>query len=223
MIRALVVDDQELVRYGIRTVLDAEDDIEVIGEAGDGACAVRLCRSLDPDIVLMDIRMTGMDGLQALRLILDDKSTLKPKVLMLTTFDLDEYLFDALRAGASGFLLNDVPRRRLVDSVRAIATGDSLLDPRLTRRLIEHFVTSPPIHTPLPAMAHLTPREQDVFQLLGRGMSNAEIAAKLYLSESTVKSYVAYLFGKLELHDRAQAVVLAYECGFIVPNQPRDP
>jgi DNA-binding NarL/FixJ family response regulator len=223
MIRALVVDDQELVRDGIRTVLDVEDDIEVIGEAGDGARAVRLCRSLDPDIVLMDIRMTGMDGLQALRLILDDKSTLKPKVLMLTTFDLDEYLFDALRAGASGFLLKDVPRRRLVDAVRSIAAGDSLLDPRLTRRLIEHFVNTPPIHTPLPAMAHLTAREQDVFQLLGRGMSNAEIAAKLYLSESTVKSYVANLFGKLELHDRAQAVVLAYESGFIVPNQPRDP
>jgi DNA-binding NarL/FixJ family response regulator len=222
MIRALVVDDQELVRDGIRTVLDVEDDIEVIAEAGDGARAVRLCRSLNPDIVLMDIRMTGMDGLQALRLILDDKSTLKPKVLMLTTFDLDEYLFDALRAGASGFLLKDVPRRRLVEAVRSIAAGDSLLDPRLTRRLIEHFVTSPPIHTPPPAMAHLTAREQDVFRLLGRGMSNAEIAAQLYLSESTVKSYVANLFGKLELHDRAQAVVLAYESGFIIPNQPRD-
>jgi len=222
MIRALVVDDQELVRDGIRTVLDVEDDIEVIGEAGDGARAVRLCRSLDPDIVLMDIRMTGMDGLQALRLILDDKSTLKPKVLMLTTFDLDEYLFDALRAGASGFLLKDVPRRRLVEAVRSIAAGDSLLDPRLTRRLIEHFVTSPPIHTPPPAMAQLTAREQDVFQLLGRGRSNAEIAVELYLSESTVKTYVANLFGKLQLHDRAPAVVLAYESGLIVPNQPRD-
>jgi DNA-binding NarL/FixJ family response regulator len=222
MIHALVVDDQELVRDGIRTVLDVEDDIEVIGEAGDGARAVQLCRSLNPDVVLMDIRMTGMDGLQALRLILDDKSTPKPKVLMLTTFDLDEYLFEALRAGASGFLLKDVPRRRLVDAIRSIAAGDSLLDPRLTRRLIEHFVTNPPIHTPLPAMARLTAREQDVFQLLGRGRSNAEIAVELYLSESTVKTYVANLFGKLQLHDRAPAVVLAYESGLIVPNQPRD-
>jgi DNA-binding NarL/FixJ family response regulator len=221
MIRALVVDDQDLVRDGIRAVLDVEDDITVVGEAGDGAQAVRLSKSLTPDVILMDVRMPGMDGLKAARLILCDDSP--PKVLMLTTFDLDEYVYEALRAGASGFLLKDVPRKRLIEAVRLTAAGDPLLDPRLTRRLIEHFVASPPMRTPAPAIARLTPRERDVFKLLALGRSNAEIGAQLFLTESTVKSYVANVFTRLELRNRVQVVVMAYESGFIVPGQrPND-
>jgi DNA-binding NarL/FixJ family response regulator len=221
MIRALVVDDQDLVRDGIRAVLDVEDDITVVGEAGDGAQAVRLSKSLTPDVILMDVRMPGMDGLKAARLILCDDSP--PKVLMLTTFDLDEYVYEALRAGASGFLLKDVPRKRLIEAVRLTAAGDPLLDPRLTRRLIEHFVASPPMRTPAPAIARLTPRERDVFELLALGRSNAEIGAQLFLTESTVKSYVANVFTRLELRNRVQVVVMAYESGFIVPGQrPND-
>lgn len=212
MIRTLIVDDQELVRDGIGAVLEAASGITVVGEAEDGAEAVRMARSLRPELVLLDIRMPGMDGLQATEhlVALDDP----PRVLVLTTFDLDEYVFRALRAGASAFLLKDVHRDRLIDAVHAVAAGESLLAPSVTRRLIEHYVATGPARPAHPGLSMLTPREAEVLKLIAGGQSNAEIAETLFLGESTIKSYVSNLLSKLGLRDRVHAVVFAYETGF---------
>jgi DNA-binding NarL/FixJ family response regulator len=214
--RMLVADDQELVRAGFCVILGAAEGIEVAGEAADGEQAVALAAALAPDVVLMDIRMPGMDGLAAARLITARQPS--PKVVMLTTFDLDDYVYEALRAGASGFLLKDSPRADLVAAVRAAAAGDALLAPSVTRRLIEAFAHRPPEATPSPsAIASVTAREKDVLLLLARGRSNAEIAAALFVSEATIKTHVASLLAKLGLRDRVQAVILAYETGLVVP------
>jgi DNA-binding NarL/FixJ family response regulator len=213
-IRVLVVDDQDLVRAGFCVILDAADGIAVVGEAGNGADAVAQAQAHVPDVVLMDIRMPGMDGLEATRLI----TGLGPKVVMLTTFDLDEYVYEALRAGASGFLLKDAPRHDLIAAVRAAAAGDALLAPSVTRLLVEAFTRKPPAMAPSPsALASLTARERDIVRLIARGRSNAEIAADLVVSEATVKTHVGHVLAKLGLRDRVQAVILAYETGMIVP------
>jgi DNA-binding NarL/FixJ family response regulator len=222
-IRVLVVDDQELVRAGFCVILDSADGIAVVGEAGDGEAAVERATVLHPDVVLMDVRMPGMDGLEATRLITAAATARGsgPKVVMLTTFDLDDYIYEALRAGASGFLLKDSPRGDLVAAVRAAAAGDALLAPSVTRRLIEAFARRPPETTPSPArLAALTARERDVLALIARGRSNAEIASALFLSEATVKTHVGNLLAKLGLRDRVQAVILAYETGMVVPGDP---
>ncbi|MGI8329281.1 response regulator [Actinomadura scrupuli] len=214
MTRVVIVDDQTLIRTGFRMIL-TKGGIEVAGEASDGAEAVTLVRRLRPDVVLMDIRMPEMDGLEAARRILEHDPACR--VLMLTTFDLDRYVYAALAAGASGFLLKDVTPEHLVASVRLVSTGDALLAPSITRRLIERFARAdrvPEIHRDLSA---LTPRELEVLRLLGRGLSNTELAAGLHLSEATVKTHLARIFAKLNLRDRAQAVVLAYETGLITP------
>ena len=217
-IRVLVADDQELVRAGFCVILGASDGIDVVGEAADGEAAVTLAASLAPDVVLMDIRMPRMDGLAATRLITAGQPA--PKVVMLTTFDLDDYVYEALRAGASGFLLKDSPRGDLVAAVRAAAAGDALLAPSVTRRLIEAFARRPPEATPSPSqLASVTARERDVLLLLARGRSNAEIARALFVSEATVKTHVASLLAKLGLRDRVQAVILAYETGLVVPGE----
>jgi DNA-binding NarL/FixJ family response regulator len=213
----LVVDDQALVREGLRLVLEAEPDLEVVGEAGDGDAAVREALRLRPDVVLMDVRMPGTDGLTATRRLLGGSGA-APKVLVLTTFDLDEYVYEALLAGASGFLLKSAPRRHLVHAVRSVAEGDALLDPSLTRRLVEDFVHRPPPGAGRPAaLRGLTDREVEVLSLVAQGLSNAEIAARLVLGETTVKTHVGSVFAKLGLRDRVQAVVLAYECGLVRP------
>jgi DNA-binding NarL/FixJ family response regulator len=216
-IRVVVVDDQELVRSGFCVILDAADGITVVGEAGNGEAAVAAVAAHRPDVVLMDIRMPGMDGLEATRLITRDSSP-APKVVMLTTFDLDDYVYEALRAGASGFLLKDSPRHDLIAAIRAAAAGDALLAPSVTRRLIEAFARRPPEATPSPSqLASLTARERDVLLLLARGRSNAEIAVALFVSEATVKTHVGNVLAKLGLRDRVQAVILAYETGLVVP------
>jgi DNA-binding NarL/FixJ family response regulator len=216
-IKVLVVDDQELVRSGFSVILDAADGITVIGEAANGDAAVAAVAADQPDVVLMDIRMPGMDGLEATRLITSG-SAAAPKIVILTTFDLDDYVYEALRAGASGFLLKDSPRHDLIAAVRAAAAGDALLSPSVTKRLIEAFARRPPETTPSPArLASLTARERDVLLLLARGRSNAEIAASLFVSEATVKTHVGNLLAKLGLRDRVQAVILAYETGMVVP------
>jgi DNA-binding NarL/FixJ family response regulator len=218
-IRVLVVDDQELVRSGFCVILDAADGITVVGEAANGEAAVSQVAAHEPDVVLMDIRMPGMDGLEATRLITGGPAG--PKVVMLTTFDLDDYVYEALRAGASGFLLKDSPRHDLIAAVRAAAAGDALLAPSVTRRLIEAFARRPPETSPSPSrLASLTARERDVLLLLARGRSNAEIAAALFVSEATVKTHVGNLLAKLGLRDRVQAVILAYETGIVVPGDP---
>ena len=216
MIRVLVADDQALVRGGFRLILDAQPDIEVVGEAADGVEAVERTRALQPDVVLMDIRMPALDGLEATRRLLAD--TDPPRILMLTTFDLDEYIYDALRAGASGFLLKDVRPEQLADAVRVVAAGDTLLAPAITRRLVEQYLRRPRpgAETPAP-LDSLTDRELDVLRLVARGQSNQQIADTLFLGESTVKTHLTHLFAKLDLRDRAQAVVLAYETGLIQP------
>jgi DNA-binding NarL/FixJ family response regulator len=216
----LIVDDQALVRAGFRMILEAEDDIEVVGEAANGQDAVAEAVRLQPDVVLMDVRMPDVDGIEATRRLLGEDRA-GTKVVMLTTFDMDEYVYDALRAGASGFLLKDVPPEQLVDGIRAVAGGDALLAPSVTRRVIEEFVRRPPasVRTLPPQLAELTPRELEVLMLLARGLSNAEIATELYLSETTVKTHVAHVLMKLALRDRVQAVVLAYESGLIEPGQ----
>jgi DNA-binding NarL/FixJ family response regulator len=222
VIRVLVADDQALVRAGFRAILEGQDDLDVVGEADDGATAVALARELRPDVVLMDIRMPGLDGIEATRRLLRDNDA--PRILMLTTFDLDEYLNEAMKAGASGFLLKDVPRDQLIDAVRTIAMGDALLAPALVRRLIEDFVSRPAPGTHPPAeLDELTEREREVLALIARGLSNAEIAAQLFLSEATVRTHVTHILAKLDLRDRIQAVVLAYETGLIRPgdNPPR--
>jgi len=219
-IRVLVVDDQELVRSGFCVILDAADGITVVGEAANGEAAVSQVATHKPDVVLMDIRMPGMDGLEATRLITGGPAA-APKVVMLTTFDLDEYVYEALRAGASGFLLKDSPRHDLIAAVRAAAAGDALLAPSVTRRLIEAFARRPPETAPAPSrLASLTARERDVLLMLARGRSNAEIAAGLFVSEATVKTHVGNLLAKLGLRDRVQAVIVAYETGLVVPGSP---
>ena len=222
-IRVLLVDDQALIRAGFRMILEAEDDLEVVGECGDGTQAIDSVKRFSPDVVLMDIRMPEMDGIEATRRILGGDGQTAVKVLMLTTFDLDEYVYDALRAGASGFLLKDVPADQLVDGIRLVAQGDALLAPSVTRRLIQEFSRSSRGRSERPAgLDELTPREVEVFKLLARGMSNAEIAAELIVSETTVKTHVARILMKLEVRDRVQAVVLAYESGVVAPGMPMD-
>jgi DNA-binding NarL/FixJ family response regulator len=215
VLRVVVADDQALVRAGFRMILDSRDDIQVVGEACDGEEAVAACRRLRPDVILMDVRMPRLDGLEATRRILDGAED-GPRVLILTTFDLDEYVYAALQAGASGFLLKDVSPERLIDSVRTVAAGDALLAPSITRRLIERFACPPTMPSiARGALSTLTPRELEVFKLIARGQSNAEIARTLVLSEATVKTHVARIFGKLDVRDRAQAVVHAYELGIV--------
>jgi DNA-binding NarL/FixJ family response regulator len=216
MIRILIADDQALVRGGFRAILEAQPDIEVVGEAEDGHDAVELAGQTAPDVVLMDIRMPRLDGIAATSAIL--AAPTPPKVLILTTFDLDEYVYQALRAGASGFLLKSAPPRELADAIRTVASGDSLLAPEITRRLIEDYVARPrPARTPDATFERLTPREVEVMTLIARGLSNAEIASRLYLSEPTVKTHVTRVFAKLGVRDRVQAVVLAYESGLVQP------
>ena len=218
MIKVLIADDQALLRGGLKAMLDVEDDIEVVAEAEDGAQAVEEALRAHPDVILMDVRMPELDGIEATRRLLSNGGVGETKVVMLTTFDMDEYVFDALRAGASGFLLKDVPPERLIDGIRAVANGDALLAPSITRRLIEEFVRSGPGTTaPPPALGDLTARELEVLQLIARGLSNAEIAKELFVSETTVKTHVAHVLMKLGLRDRVQAVVLAYEAGVVQP------
>jgi len=216
VIRVLIADDQELVRAGFRAILEVEDDLDVVGEAADGNVAVAEARALRPDVVLMDVRMPGMDGIEATRRLLRERDA--PHVLMLTTFDLDEYVYEAMKAGASGFLLKDAPRHQLVGAVRIVAAGDALMAPALVRRLVEDFVRRPPPGSgPPPELRELTEREREVLVLIARGLSNAEIAAKLVLSEATVRTHVTHILAKLDLRDRVQAVVLAYETGLVRP------
>jgi DNA-binding NarL/FixJ family response regulator len=214
-IRVLLADDQELVRDGFATILDLQEDLEVVGSVADGAAAVTAARSLTPDVVLMDVRMPVMDGIEATRRILAGGSA-RPKVLVLTTFDLDEYVFAAIRAGASGFLLKDTPRAGLLAAVRAVAAGEVLLSPVVTRRLVERYARRTPEGAADDWRA-LSPRERDVAVLMARGLSNAEIAGTLVLSEATVKSHVAHVLTKTGLRDRVQVVVRAYETGLVEP------
>ncbi|WP_034274138.1 response regulator [Actinospica robiniae] len=234
-VRVVVADDQQLVRTGFRMIL-AADGIEVVGEAADGHAAIEAVRRTRPDVVLMDIRMPELDGLEATRRILagaaepvdatPDGTGNPPRIIILTTFDLDEYVYDALAAGASGFLLKDVTPEHLVGAVRLVRSGDALLAPAITRRLVQKFASRPAEARPIPApraeLAALTPRELEVFRLLARGLSNAELAEQLVLSEATVKTHVARILAKLQLRDRAQAVVAAYESGLITPGEPQD-
>jgi DNA-binding NarL/FixJ family response regulator len=218
MTSVLLVDDQQLVRAGFRLILDFEPDIDVVGEAADGRECVKLVAELRPDVVLMDVRMPVLDGLGATRLLREAGSA--SKVLILTTFDADEYVYDAMRAGASGFLLKDAPREQLVAGVRIVAGGESLLAPAITRRLIERVVNQPAPSGGVPeSIATLTGRERDVLGLLARGLSNAEIASRLFLGEATVKTHVARILAKLGVRDRMQAVILSYETGFIRPGE----
>ena len=214
-VSVLIADDQALVRAGFRAILEAAPGLVVVGEAGDGHDAVHLAARRRPDVVLMDIRMPGMDGLEAARRILADDDAVA--VLMLTTFDVNEYVYEALRAGASGFLLKDVLPEELIAAVRVVASGDALLAPAITRRLIEQFVRSAPAARPPDGFAELTPRELEVLALIARGLSNGAIAGELVLSEATVKTHVKRLFRKLGIRDRAQAVMLAYEAGLVTP------
>jgi DNA-binding NarL/FixJ family response regulator len=218
-IRVLIVDDQAMVRQGFGALLGAQPDIVVVGDAGNGVEAVEAARRLAPDVVLMDIRMPVLDGLEATRRLLGRRPEgAAPKVLILTTFDLDDYVYEALRAGASGFLLKDAPAADLVHAVRVVAAGDALLAPSVTRRLIAEFAARPAPDRPRPtSLATLTPRETEVLRLIARGRSNAEIAADLVVAEQTVKTHVGRILAKLDLRDRAQAVVLAYESGLVVP------
>jgi DNA-binding NarL/FixJ family response regulator len=213
--RILIADDQDLVRAGLRMLIDAEEDLEVAGEAVDGEQALHAVRRLRPDLVLMDIRMPRLDGLEATRRLLRDGAD-APRVLILTTFDRNEYVYEALRAGASGFMLKDMPGPQLVAGLRAVAGGDALLAPTVTRRLIEEFAGTR--HAPVPdGFAELTARERETFTLVARGLSNAEIAVEHVVSEATVKTHVAHVLAKLGLRDRVQAVVLAYETGLVRP------
>jgi DNA-binding NarL/FixJ family response regulator len=219
MITVLIADDQAMVRQGFGALLSAQPDLLVVGDAADGADAVARARTLDPDVVLMDVRMPVMDGLEATRRLLADGRD-RPKVLILTTFDLDDYVYEALRAGASGFLLKDAPADELVHAVRVVAAGEALLAPSVTRRLIAEFAARPHRDRPRPtALNALTPRETDVLRLIARGRSNAEIAADLVVAEQTVKTHIGRILGKLALRDRAQAVVFAYETGLITAGE----
>jgi DNA-binding NarL/FixJ family response regulator len=218
-VRVVIADDQELIRTGFRLILAAEPDIEVIGEAATGDQAVTITQQVRPDVVLMDIRMPDLDGIEATRRILAQNHQPPTKVLILTTFDLDEYVYDALRAGASGFLLKDLPAHQLANAVRTVGDGDALLSPSITRRLIEHFAAPPTPANPPPGIDELTPREREVFHLLATGQTNAEIAAELIVGETTIKTPVTRILMKLGVRDRVQAVVLAYEAGLVTPGQ----
>ena len=219
MIRVVVADDEALVRGGISMILEAQPDMEVVGEAADGGEAIRLCRQLAPDVALLDVRMPGTTGIEATGQIVAQTNP-PVRVLILTTFDDDEYLYETMKAGASGFLLKSVPPEHLAQAVRSVANGDCLLAPAVTRRLVERFVRRPPPGTTTPPeLAELTNREQEVLQLIARGLSNSEIAAALFLSEGTVKTHVNRVFRKLELRDRVHAVLFAYETGLVQPGQ----
>jgi DNA-binding NarL/FixJ family response regulator len=219
-VRILIADDQALVRAGFRMILDAEDDLDVVGEAADGLQAVEEARRLKPDVVLMDIRTPGLDGLEATRRVIAGAGEEPVRVLMLTTFDLNEYVYEALRAGASGFLLKDAPPEQLAAGIRIVAQDEALLAPSITKRLIQEFAAvTPAFPTPPDGLDELTARELEVFRLVARGLSNAEIAAELVVSETTVTTHVARLLMKLGLRDRVQAVVLAYESGVAVPGR----
>jgi DNA-binding NarL/FixJ family response regulator len=218
-VRVVIADDQELVRTGFRVILDSESGIEVVGEVGDGKQAVEISHRLAPDVVLMDIRMPVLDGLEATRRVVTDPDA-APRVLILTTFDLDEYVYEALRSGASGFLLKDGPAEQLISAVRVVARGDALLAPRITRRLISEFASRPHSATRSERLKVLTERELEVLKLIARGLSNTEIAGELYVAETTVRTHVGRVLTKLGLRDRTQAVVLAYETGLIQPNAP---
>ena len=219
-VRVLLADDEALVRAGLRMILEAETDLEVVGEATDGAEALAMCRELHPDVALVDIRMPRLDGIQAARRISADPS-LRTSVVMLTTFDSDEHVVEALRAGATGFLLKSMPRDQLVTAVRAAVSGDALLAPVLLRRLLDDLVGragAEPANAP--GIEQLTPREEEVLRLMAGGLSNAEIAARLVLGEGTVKTHVARVLAKLGVRDRVQAVVVAYESGLVRPGRP---
>ncbi|MGA2474009.1 MAG: response regulator transcription factor [Acidimicrobiales bacterium] len=228
-VRIVLADDQALLRKGFRMILEAEDDLEIVGEAADGADAVRLVELYKPDVVLMDVRMPVLDGIQATRAITAATPRDETRVLILTTFDLDEYAFSALRAGASGFLLKDVPPAELVSAIRTVARGDAVVSPRITRRLLEEYADtlpdlsdgSPsPVAAEHAALAQLTEREREVLLAVADGLSNAEIAERLYVSEATVKSHVGRLLAKLGLRDRVQAVVFAFQSGLVKPSSP---
>jgi DNA-binding NarL/FixJ family response regulator len=216
-ISVLIADDQALMRAGFRMILEAEPDLELVGEAADGREAVAEAGRLRPDVVLMDVRMPEMDGIEATRRLLDGNG--HTKVVMLTTFDMDEYVYEALRAGASGFLIKDVPPEQLVAGIRSVASGDSLLAPSVTRRLIQEFVRRPPdaLRPPPPELHRLTARELDVLRMMASGLSNTEIATEFFVSETTVKTHVAHVLAKLGLRDRVHAVVFAYESGLVQP------
>ena len=219
-LRVVVVDDQELMRVGFTMILNAQPDFEVVGEAEDGRAGVEVCRQVRPDIVMMDIRMPEMDGIEATQLITDDPN-IDTKVLVLTTFDLDEYVYAAVRAGASGYLLKDTPPQELLAALRVIAEGNALLSPSVTKRLIEEFARQPEIESvDSPQLGDLTERELEVLRLLATGLSNREIAAKLFIGEATAKTHVSRVLTKLGVRDRVQAVVLAYEAGVVRPGSP---
>ena len=216
----LIADDEELVRTGFRMILETEDDFEVLGEASSGAEAVEMARSLQPQVVLMDIRMPGMDGLEATRRIVEAEETPSTRVLILTTFDQDEFVYQALRAGASGFLLKRTPAATLVEGIRVIADGDALLAPSVTRRLIDQFTGAPEPGKPEgTALQLLSPREREVLTLVATGLSNSECAEQLFMSEGTVKTHVKRIYTKLDLRDRTQAVIFAYEAGMVDPKK----
>jgi DNA-binding NarL/FixJ family response regulator len=221
LIRIVVADDHQVVRTGFATLLDTQPDFDVVGTAVNGSEAVRICRELHPDVVLMDVRMPGTDGIEATRQLAEPGEDGGPRILILTTFDLDDYVYDALCAGASGFLLKDVTAERLFDAVRVIAAGEALLAPAVTRRLISEFSRIRPRQATAPtamaALRELTPRETEVLRLIAEGLSNPEIAARLVVTEETVKTHVSRVLGKLGLRDRTQAVVTAYESGLVVP------
>ncbi|MBT0769302.1 response regulator transcription factor [Kineosporia sp. J2-2] len=218
MTRVVVVDDQAMVREGFSALLAAQPDLDVVGAAADGLEAVHVTRTMEPDVVLMDVRMPNLNGIEATRRIMDLPGSRHPRVLILTTFDLDDYVFEALRAGASGFLLKDARSADLVQAVRVVASGEGLLAPTVTRRLIEQFARRPAADTrPAQNLRALTPRETEVLTLIAAGLSNGEIATALVLGEQTVKTHVGRILGKLALRDRAQAVVLAYESGLVRP------
>jgi DNA-binding NarL/FixJ family response regulator len=217
VIRVLLVDDQPLLRTGFRMILSSEPDLQIVGEAGDGNAAIEAARKLNPDVVLMDIRMPGMDGIQATRALAGPGVENPVKVLILTTFGLDEYVVESLRAGASGFLLKDAPPEDLIEAIKIVAAGDALLAPSITRRLLDRVASRLPSaqDNAIPALSELTERELEVLKLVARGLSNAEIAEKLVVSETTVKTHVSRVLAKLDLRDRVQAVILAYETGLV--------
>ncbi|RYP81999.1 response regulator transcription factor [Nocardioides guangzhouensis] len=221
MIRVLLADDQPLIRTGLRMILSAEPDLEIVGEASDGAEAITLCALTRPDVVLMDVRMPGTDGIEATRTITASQDP-PPRVLVLTTFDLDDVVYDALRAGACGFLLKDASEDRLITAIRVVSDGGAMFAPSVTRRLIEEFARRDHPH-PHPSLDGLTEREVDVLRQVARGLSNTEIAATLFVTENTVKTHIARLLRKLGIRDRVQAVVVAYESGLVIPSAEPEP